>query len=386
MKAAEERSGHRPLLSSRLRAQLAEIEAALLIRVQAIASGSKVADPSYVEGLRFAVRTAIVYALEAIEHGVERLAPPPPALRAQAALAARNGVGLETVLHRYSAGYALLGDYVVGEAAGVGLESRELRAVLRDHAAVFDRIIAAVSEQYAREEHERVASASRRRLDQVIRLLAGERSEAPDLAYELEAWHLGILVSGAEAGASARAMGDRLDRRLLLVSPDPTVCWVWLGGRRRFSAEELEGLHEQQPDSGIVLAFGEPAAGLKGWRMSHRQAAAALPVAVRAEEHTIRYADVALLAAVLQDELYCTSLGQLYLDPLAGDGDGGETLCNTLRAYFAAEQNITSAAAALGVNRNTVSSRLRRAEQRLGRRLASVSAELAIALRLGELS
>jgi DNA-binding PucR family transcriptional regulator len=88
---------------------------------------------------------------------------------------------------------------------------------------------------------------------------------------------------------------------------------------------------------------------------------------------------------MFQDDLLATSLRQLYLEPLAEERDGGETLRETLRAYFAAERNVSSAAAALSVNRHTVTSRLRTIEKRLGRPLSTCATEIDAALRLEDL-
>jgi DNA-binding PucR family transcriptional regulator len=88
---------------------------------------------------------------------------------------------------------------------------------------------------------------------------------------------------------------------------------------------------------------------------------------------------------VLQDELLATSLRQLYLDPLRGERDGGVVAMNTLRAYFAASGNASSAAAALGISRRTVGSRLAAIEDRLDLRLDAASAEIETALRLDEI-
>lgn len=76
---------------------------------------------------------------------------------------------------------------------------------------------------------------------------------------------------------------------------------------------------------------------------------------------------------------------QIYLSPLDGQRDGGRLARNTLREYFAAGRNASSAAAALGVARHTVQNRLRTVEQDLGRALHTCTAELEVALRLDEL-
>jgi DNA-binding PucR family transcriptional regulator len=100
----------------------------------------------------------------------------------------------------------------------------------------------------------------------------------------------------------------------------------------------------------------------------------------------VRYRDVALLAAAHRDELLRSSLQHLFLVPLSADRDGGAALRVTLEAYFAAGRNAASAAMALGVSRQTVNSRLRAAEERLGCPLESCAAELKTALRLDALS
>ncbi len=89
-----------------------------------------------------------------------------------------------------------------------------------------------------------------------------------------------------------------------------------------------------------------------------------------------------LLTSILRDDLVATSLHQLYLEPLETTPDGGAVARETLRAYFAAERNISSTAAALGVDRRTVSNRIRAIEELFGRPLKDIAAELETALRL----
>jgi DNA-binding PucR family transcriptional regulator len=136
----------------------------------------------------------------------------------------------------------------------------------------------------------------------------------------------------------------------------------------------------------LALSVGEPGSGQEGWRLSHRQAASALPVARQRTGQAVRYADVPLLAAMLSDEVLATSLQRLYLAPLASERDGGETARETLRAYFDSGRNISSAAAALSVHRHTVRARLRAVEETLGTTLETCATELDAALRFEELN
>jgi DNA-binding PucR family transcriptional regulator len=179
-----------------------------------------------------------------------------------------------------------------------------------------------------------------------------------------------------------RRLADDVDRRLLLVEPREQIVWAWLGGRRRLDHDEFLQRAASDVPPHLAIAVGEPALGRAGWRLSHRQAAVISSYSRRELGKVTRYADVGLLAAVSKDQVLVESLNQLYLSPLASGRDGGAALRDTLRAYFSAGRNISSAAAALAVNRDTVSNRLRTVEQRLGRSLEDIAAELDIALRL----
>jgi purine catabolism regulator len=132
---------------------------------------------------------------------------------------------------------------------------------------------------------------------------------------------------------------------------------------------------------GILITVGEPGESLSGWRFSHRQAKAALPIAERREQSLVRYADVTLLASIVRDDIATASLRRLYLAPLE-NGRDGDNLRIALRAYFQAGRNVSSAAAALGMNRRTLSKRLQAAERILGRPLESLAGDLEIALSL----
>lgn len=85
---------------------------------------------------------------------------------------------------------------------------------------------------------------------------------------------------------------------------------------------------------------------------------------------------------MMQDDLLIRSLSQIYLAPLADESDGGATLRETLRAYFAANRNVSSTAAKLRVSRKTINKRLAQVGKLIGRRLDSCGPELEAALRV----
>jgi hypothetical protein len=370
-------------LVSRLRERLPEIQAAIATRVYAISDPHDVADPAYLQGLKAALTAAVDYRIAVLEVGERHPPAVPPVLLAQARLDARDGVPLDTVLRRYFAGSALFGDFLVEEAERAEVPSSTLRRLLGAQATLGDRLVEAVSEEHVRETKSWPSSTAERRRECVKSLLAGELVDHSELGYELDAHHLALIVKGEGSREVMSELGGRLDRRLLAVCHEEEPIWAcWLGGQRPLDAEKaLRALGEISLDRAF-MTVGEPGEGLAGWRLSHRQAKAALPIAERRGQAIVRYADVALLASILRDDLAVTSLRQLYLEPLERARDGGKVGRETLRAYFAAERNISSTAAALGVDRRTVTNRIRAIEDLVGCPLEDFATELEIALRL----
>jgi hypothetical protein len=260
----------RAALADRLRERLPEIQAAVTTRVHSISDPRAVTDPAYLEGLSEAVSAAVEYRLAVLEAG-ERQAPPVPAvLFAQARLDARDKVPVETVLRRYYAGNTLLGDFLVKEAERAEVPSTALRHLLAEQATLGDRLLAAISAEYAREEQSRPTSPAERRRECVKRLLAGELVDSSDLGYDLDGHHLGLMIKGEGAEALARELARKADRRLLAVRREDEQTWAcWLGGTRPLGAERaLAALADIVPD-GVSVAVGEPDEGLPGWRFSH---------------------------------------------------------------------------------------------------------------------
>lgn len=354
---------------------------AALSRVYAIAEPAEEADPRYTQGLRVAVEAAIDFGFAVVESGVED-PPVPVELLAQARLAARNGISLDTVLRRYFAGYALLEQVVWEEAASEREANRPaLQRLARAKGSVFERLIAEVTREY-REEVDAAPESSpeTRRVARIKRLLAGELLDPADLDYELDQQHVAMIAEGPGALAALRKLARDLDCRLLTAVEEGRV-WGWVGTRRRQDRIRLAEVCRKGPRrEGLILGLGEPGEGLIGWRRSHLQARAALPVA-RARAGVARYREVALLSAAMQDDLLATSLLELFVAPLEQEGEG-TALRQTLSAYIAAERNVSSAAAGLGVSRHTVTTRLKAIEERLGHSIGSCGAPMEVALQL----
>jgi DNA-binding PucR family transcriptional regulator len=373
----------RGLLAARVRARALDLEAGVATRAYAIADPHAVGDPSYPQRLHAALRAGTEYALAGLESG-ERLAPElPEAILAQARLDARVRVPLDTVLRRHFAAGALFDDLLAEEAERAEVPAEALRRLRREGSARFDRLLAAVGAEYGREAAARPRGSAERRRERVKRLLAGELVvDEVELNYDLDGWHLAVMAQGEGGEAVLRELARRTERRLLAVQREEEPTWAgWLGGGRPLaSAAAMRSLAEFDRGS-VAIALGEPAAGLTGWRFSHLQAKAALPLATGGRG-AVRFAEVALAAALRRDELLATSLRRLYIEPLEASRDGGAAARETLAAWFRCERNITATAAALGVDRRTVRNRLRAVEAALGRPLPEVALDLELALRL----
>lgn len=369
-------------LLAHLRARRPEIEQAILARIDVVPGAAPAAGDEFEEGRLRAVSAGVSHGLDGIERGADPTAPIPAALFAQARRAARSGITPDVALRRYFAGYTVFNNFVVEAAEEtIPLGAPVLGGVLRSQAVRFERLVVAVMGEYTRERGQPIPP-ERRQTDQVKKLLAGEPVAPGELAYELDDWHIGAVARGENAAVVLRGVAQAADRRLLLACSDGETVWAWFGGRHRVGAEEITRRALAGRRAGLLLALGEPARGVEGWRLTHRQASAAMRVVRRGTGGIVRYADVGLLASISQDAVLASSLRQLYLAPLSGGRDGGATLKQTLGAYFRAGRNISSAASALGVSRQTVGSRLRVVEEKLGRTLESCGAEVEVALRL----
>ncbi len=343
-------------------------------------------DVEYVTGLRATITAVVEYGLAGIGLGESSLAPIPPVAVEQAKRAARLGVSLETVLSRYLMGYKLLGEYITREVENFSSKRGVLAHVNSVQASLLERIVASIIGEYGRESKRSESSGEQHRAECVRQLLAGGIVDSSELDYELDCWHLGIIANGKGAGQLVHGIAVGLGRRLLSVPRSEKTVWAWIGGQRICTASEIERVLSGRWPKEVSLVIGEPAKGIQGWRLTHQQAHAALRVALRKPERLTRYADVALMAAVLQDDLLARSLIDIYLSPLALQTGTGDTWRQTLRAYFDAAQNVSRTAAKLHVTRQTVENRLNAIEAVLGRPRQAWLVELAIALRMEQLN
>lgn len=371
-------------LRTRLHTRRAELEQTVLEHVDRISVSTELVVPDYTRGLHAAVTASVAYGFAVIAH-VERRPPPVPnVLLANARASSRAGVPIETLVRRYCAGYTILVDTVVTEALQDPLvEEGTLTGVLRSHMHTFDGLLEVIADEHTRESKATGPNGSEHRVARVRELLAGADPDLSDLDYRFRGWHVGLIARGSGSAETVRDLSSHLGSQLLSIPAGDATTWAWLGGTRPLDPQDTVHSAKRLLPKSISLAIGEPCQGPIGWKLTHRQALAALSVTrLEGQQSIVRYADVALLASIFQDDVLKPSLRQMYFSPLGDNAKVRRRLIETLGAYVTAERNISSAAAILGVNRRTVSNRLQMIEERLNRPLHSAMPGIEAALLL----
>lgn len=372
---------------AKLRSRIEEIEQAIYARVLGAVHDPVVGgDRAYQASMRETITAVVDYCFKGIECGSGRPGSVPTEVGAQARLAARTGVSLGAVLRRYVVGHGELGQFVMQEAEVCGLSNHgsALHHIRRTQETLLEHLTASVEHEYD-QERERMACGPRQRRAEIVQGMLSGAPDPGDLAeldYDIHtSWHVALVATGAGAGDVLDRLEAHFGPRVLLVLLDGAAC-AWLRGQKKLGETDIEqGLIGQSRSS---VGVGEAGFGLSGWCLTHRQAQAALVVALRKSQDLARYADDRLLAAALENDTLARSLKQRYLTALGSQRDGGATLRRTLRTYIDLDCNATSAAEMLDVRRRAVTSRVRTAERLIGSLLSECLAELDVALRLGD--
>ncbi len=241
----------------------------------------------------------------------------------------------------------------------------------------------------------------------------GER--AAKAGWRLDGWHCGIYLTELAAATGRPALLSASERARLtdslaaagLASPliergDGWVTWVTTArepaagqGRDQIAAlrQALASYHSAQSVPAVAAGVGSPAVGVSGLAASVAEARQAAMVASASHQPgTVRDADrlgVGRLLLGWYGSAAFRDHALHLLDPLLR-ADGGEQLLETLETYLDTGGAPTETAARLGLHRNTVAQRIRRAETELSVSFANPDERLAVhlacrALRLGHL-
>ncbi|HEV7771384.1 MAG TPA: helix-turn-helix domain-containing protein [Solirubrobacterales bacterium] len=263
----------------------------------------------------------------------------------------------------------------------------ERQRMLRHGSEYFFRYAGALSDYvtdvYQRQLEQAVRSGEQRRFQVIRALLQGESLGASQLDVDLEQHHIAVIAWGQGAEAGARELATALGRPLVAIGPLNRIWWGWISGARPLTSTQERDLKHFRPIAGLSrLALGLEALGEAGFRASNRQALRARWVSRGGEEQVVHYADVAVEALASENGEDAHAFLTHELSGIEDDSTASQRIRETIVAYFAADHNAASAAAALGIHHQTVANRLRVAEDRLGHPIGARRVELETALRL----
>ncbi|MFG2004357.1 PucR family transcriptional regulator [Spirillospora sp. NPDC048911] len=351
--------------------------------------------PSPFETFRRSVEAAVLAALVGLCHDVtpDGAMVPEETVQGNADLV-RRGVPLDRVLRGVRLGHALLHRALIDAVDG---EPEPVR--LAEHHRVSDLLFAYADVHASRMAEEYIAErdrwrssteAARRRVVEDVVAARSVTAEAASrtLGYDLTRHHQAFLVNAdaletlAEdlrrlAVEAARAVGGD---GVLIIPAGTAELWAWTSWPAR-PAETERSLRERLdvPD-GLRLVAGPIAHGVAGFRRSHLGALEAERLAAGAR--LTCFSDVRVTALLTADQEQARWFAEETLGGLYGTDERARELRETLRVYLACARSPQEAAALLHIARNTVTYRVKRAEELLGKPLSGDLLEVRLALEI----
>lgn len=335
--------------------------------------------------------------LSMVRHGIDVTAAEAPVTALQHARAmASRGHSVDVMLRFYRLGHEYftlklsdsLAEWVENPAVAlktfVDLELYGFRYI--------DRISSLVAAEYVAELDRRQNQARAERADVVRALLAGERVDIARaervLSHRLTGRQVGFMCWADDRGVDLEGFARQVDVSLgaghcLVVADGPLTVsgWASVTGDVR---TPLAGMTTDFSEfDKIHVAVGSPHPGAAGFRISHSEARRVRRITElsgRTAPSVTRFSDVALVDAISRDLDAARSFVCAELGALARDDTKERSERAALLAVLDAQGSLVTAASTLGIHRNTVLQRMRRAEERRGRPATRNIAELHAAL------
>jgi hypothetical protein len=321
----------------------------------------------------------------------------------------RRGLGLELLQRAYRTAQGALSRMWLDRVRAMTDDVDQLVAAmgfLNDWLfAWMDAIERQLTDVYMREREQWVRGAAAIRSAEVRALLEGARGDVAEtskrLSYELDRHHIAFVVWSDEADGDAddsQALFGEMERFAATVAevlgahgsltvPEGRHLACWAGTRDGDTA--LRAVSDCcDTGTGLRVALGTVGHGVEGFCLSHHEALMARRVAKLGElggATTTAFGDVAFDALATSDLAQARRFVARELGPLAGDSDSVRRLSATLRVFLEEGVSYVRAARRLGVHENTISYRVRRAEELLGHGANERQLELRVALRLARL-
>jgi DNA-binding PucR family transcriptional regulator len=252
---------------------------------------------------------------------------------------------------------------------------------------------------YTHERENWLRNRSAARTGRIRDLLSGERTDVSSaeatLGYRLRQYHVGLVCWVGDATGAADEI-SRLEHAIghvaaqadcssnpLFLPRDESSAWAWLplGIRDTFdaAAASTAGL-----SGDIHFAFGDPAKGATGFRLTHQQAVAVQAVALAtgpSPPGAVAFSEVAPVAMMLGSTDLLRAWVAKTLGDLATDDEHHAGLRDTLLLFLQTGGSYKTTAEQLMLHKNTVQYRIRRATESLGRPVGENRHDVELALR-----
>jgi len=312
----------------------------------------------------------------------------------------RRRIPLPVLLRAYRVGHQHVWEAAARILRDSPLEGYDLLSALEATSSFLFEYVDEVCDQvvtaYHVERDRWVRSSAAVRAEVAREILEGGRVDADAaskrLGYVLDRHHVALILSAElnDAGGS-----DSLERQAigaaaalgcgepLMVPAGRAILWAWCGTYTEPNPAAVDRLERFVPGSGVRIAVGRPRQGPDGFRVSHTEAHYASQFwSVAGTSATIAYRDIELVSLLSTDHARAQRFVESVLGDLAAPTDAASALRETLLAFLAHGGSYRNAAEGLYVHKNTVYTRVRRAEEMLGHDVTTHRVELQAALML----
>ncbi|PKV81880.1 PucR family transcriptional regulator [Nocardia fluminea] len=339
-------------------------------------------------------------ALSMVRHGIDVAAAEAPvtALEHARAMASR-GHSVDVMLRFYRLGHEYftekLSESLTDPAYDPAVALRTFIELEQFGFRYVDRISSLVAAEYVAELDRRQNRARAERAEVVGALLAGERVDIARaervLGHRLTGRQIGFVCWGDDRGVDLERIAGQVGRFLgaghsLVVADGPLAVWGWAAVTGKVRTSLMGMATEISSESRSVhIAVGSSSPGAAGFRTSHLEALRTrrvIELSGRVAPSITQFSDVALVDAISRDLDGARAFVSAQLGALARNDVKERGERDALLAVLDAQGSLATAARTLGIHRNTVLQRMRRAEERRGRPATVELAELHAALRV----
>lgn len=389
-------------IAAEMRAAAAELSAQSVARMR-IELPQLLPDEQMVTEHLVSTEAGLRQLAQVIEAGADpRRVELPPSTIAIARAVVQQQVSLADLMRNYRLAQELVWQWMHARIAAAEPDPADLaKAIELATGWIFgyvDGALVRVEQIYESEREAWLRGAAAARSAAVDDILA-ERERDPHrasirLRYDINRPHLGLLawVDDVPDDGDAQALLGKVIAEVAaaagadshVVHPVGSLAVAgWVSRREPFTEDEVTAAGAAAP--GVRLAFGDPDAGVSGFRRTHQQAAHARRVAGLTGpdgERVTRYREVAVAALASADTEHAAAFVTRVLGPLAADDEDTARVASTLAVYLQENRSRARTAARLFVHPNTVSYRVNQAETILGRSIDVDTLELSVALAL----